>query len=77
MKDVLAIQIEIGSRNVEATSFGNLGTVFQSLGKYDKAQELLEKALAIEIEIGNRDGEGGSYGKIGTLFRSLGKYDKA
>ena len=38
LKEVLAIQIEIGSRNVEATSFGNLGTVFQSLGKYDKAQ---------------------------------------
>ena len=64
MKEVLAIQIEIGSRNVEATSFGNLGTVFQSLGKYDKAQEFLEKALDIKIEIGNRDGEATSYRKI-------------
>ena len=64
MKEVLAIQIEIGSRNVEATSFGNLGTVFQLLGKYDKAQEFLEKALDIKIEIGNRDGEATSYRKI-------------
>ena len=67
MKDVLAIQIEIGSRNVEATSFGNLGTVFQSLGKYDKAQELLEKALAINIETGERNGEATTYGNR-TLF---------
>ena len=53
----LAIRIEIGDRDGEAKSCGNLGTLFQSLCQYDKAREYQEKALAIKIEIGDRDGE--------------------
>ena len=41
----------------EAKSYGNLGTVFQSLGQYDRAREYQEKALAIKTEVGVRDGE--------------------
>ena len=48
--------------------YGNLGTVFISLGQYDKAKEHLEKALAVQIEIGNKEGEATSYGNLGTVF---------
>ncbi|XP_066016680.1 tetratricopeptide repeat protein 28-like [Pocillopora verrucosa] len=65
------------NRHGEASSYGNLGTLFRSLGQYDKAREFQEKALAINIEIGDRDGEATSYGNLGTLFQSLGQYDKA
>ena len=51
------METEIDDRNEEATTYGNLGNVFQSLGQYDKAREYLEKALAMETEIGDRDGE--------------------
>ena len=61
----------------EAADYGNLGTVFQSLGQYDKAKEYLEKALAIRIQIGDKKGEASSYGNLGTVFQSLGQYDKA
>nr|XP_058951789.1 tetratricopeptide repeat protein 28-like [Pocillopora verrucosa] len=73
----LPIQIEIGDRHEEARVYRSLGTVFRSLGKYDKAREYLEKALAIQIEIGDRNGEARVYGSLGTVFQSLGKYDKA
>ena len=45
------IQTQIGDKDGAATSYGNLGTVFISLGQYDKAVEYLEKALAIKIQI--------------------------
>ena len=48
LEKALAIQIEIGNRDGEATSYGKIGTLFRSLGKYDKAWEYLEKALAIK-----------------------------
>ncbi|PFX24780.1 Tetratricopeptide repeat protein 28, partial [Stylophora pistillata] len=66
-----------GDAQGEAVSYGNLGVLFQVLGKYDKAREYQEKALAITIEIGNREAQAASYGNLGTLLRSLGKYDKA
>ena len=44
-----------------ATCYGNLGTVFQSLGEYVKAKEYQEKALAINIEIGHKAGEAKEY----------------
>ena len=65
------------SQSAATASYGNLGTLFRSLGQYDKAREYQEKALAIRIEIGDRDGEATSYGNLGTLFQSLGQYDKA
>ena len=38
----------------EAGSYGNLGTVYQSVGEYKKAMEHLQKSLAIEKEIGDK-----------------------
>ncbi|KAK2568800.1 hypothetical protein P5673_006826 [Acropora cervicornis] len=47
----LSFRIQIDDKEGEASSNGNLGTVFLSLGKYDKAKEYLEKALAIKKEM--------------------------
>ena len=59
---------------MEATCYGNLGGVYESVGEYGKAEEYERKALAIRKEIGDREGEATSYGNLGTLFRSLGKH---
>ena len=60
----------------EGIWYGNLATVFKSLGEYVKAREYYEKALAISVEIGDKKGEGTMYG-LGTVFQSLGEYVKA
>ena len=52
----------------EASSYGILRPVFQSIGEYDKAKEYLEKALAIGIQIGDLNGEARSYGNLWTVF---------
>ena len=44
LQKALVIKSEIGDREGEATAYGNLGTVFHSLGQYDKAIEYLQKA---------------------------------
>ena len=51
--------------------------MFQSLGKYEKTREYLEKAPVIQIKIGDRNGEATSYWSLGIMIKSLGNYDKA
>ena len=61
----------------EVSSYENLGTVFISLGEYDKAKEYLEKALAIKTRIVDKQGEAAIYSNLGTVFVLLREYDKA
>ena len=61
----------------EVSSYENLGTVFISLGEYDKAKEYLEKALAIKTRIVDKQGEAAIYSNLGTVFKRLREYDKA
>ena len=71
------IRKEIGDKEGEASAYGNLGSVFQSVGQYTKAEEYLQKALVIRKEIGDKKGEASAYGNLGTVFQSIGQYTKA
>ena len=62
---------------MEASAYRNLGTVFQSVGEYAKAQEYLMRALSMTIEISDKSGEASAYGNLGILFQSLGDYATA
>ena len=66
----------LGDKNGGASCYGNLRTVFHSLGEYGKAKEYLEKALAIRKEIHDKNGVASSHGNLGTMFLSLGEYVK-
>ena len=63
--------------NEEAACYGSLGTIYQSVGEYEKAREHLEKSIAIHKEIRDRNGEAYCYGSLGTVYISLGEYKKA
>ena len=68
----LAITVEIDDRPGEASCYGILGTVSQSLGEYDKARQYFEKGLKIRKESGDRAGEAELYFNLGRLLcRSL------
>ncbi len=73
----LAISREIGNRQGEGISLGNLGSAYNNLGEYRKAIEYHEQYLAISREIGNREGEGISLGRLGNAYNRLGEYQKA
>ena len=45
--------------------------MFQSLGKYIKAKEYLEKAISITKESGDRDIEASSHGNLGTVLERI------
>ncbi|CAH3161415.1 unnamed protein product, partial [Porites evermanni] len=66
-----------GNNRRVGTCYGNLGTVFLSVGQYTKAEEYLQKALVIRKEIGDKEGEAADYGNLGTVFQSVGQYTKA
>ena len=63
------IKQEIGEKKGEASAYGNLGTVFLSVGQYSKAEEYLQKALTIKEDIGDKSGVGSSYLNLGKLCR--------
>ncbi|CAH3182452.1 unnamed protein product [Porites evermanni] len=73
----LSIMIEAGNNRGVGACYGNLGTVFKSVGQYTKAEEYLQKALMIKKEIGDKQGEASAYGNLGTVFQSVGQYTKA
>ncbi len=62
-----------------ATSYNNIGYVFDSMGDYPKALEYYQKALAIcEKVLGEEHpSTATSYNNIGYVFDSMGDYPKA
>nr|XP_058968926.1 G-protein-signaling modulator 1-like [Pocillopora verrucosa] len=68
LEKALTIAIEIGDRQRQGASNGNLG---------NKAKECHERALAIAITIGDRRGEGKFSGDLGNVLITLGEYQKA
>ena len=75
LQKALVIKTEIGDRKGEATCYGNLGAVFNSLGQYDKAKEYLQKALLISTGIGAEEGEAANLANLGTVFSIVGDYE--
>ncbi|GCA83308.1 photosystem I assembly protein Ycf3 [Microcystis aeruginosa NIES-2522] len=67
---------EIGDRQWETNSLGNLGNAYQSLGQYQKAIGYYQQSLAIARELGDRRGEAYSLGNLGAAYLSLGQYQK-
>jgi CHAT domain-containing protein/tetratricopeptide (TPR) repeat protein len=62
-----------------ATSYNNLGSLYQAMGDYGKAEPLLEKALTIDKEVlGERHpGTATDYNNLGALYWDTGDYGKA
>ena len=71
------ISKEIGDKHGETSAYGSLGTVFQYVGQYTKAEKYLKKALMISKEIGDKHGEAYAYGNLGTVFKFVGQYANA
>ena len=68
---------EIGSRDIEASGYRNLGDLSRGLGDYDKAKEYLEQAVLITEQIADINGVVASYVMLGTTLHFLGDYSKA
>ena len=62
-----------------ATIWNNLGLVWYSLGKHEKAIEYYEKALKSDLKTYGPDhlDVAIDWNNMGTAWKALGKYDKA
>ena len=60
-----------------ATTLGNIGLVYDTLGDYAKALATQERALAAKEALGDRAGAATTLGNIGLVYHSLGDYTRA
>ncbi len=59
---------EVGDREGEGTTYGNLGNAYDSLWDFSRAIEYRTQWLAIAKEVGDREGEGRAYGGLGNAY---------
>ena len=57
---------EIGNKDAERISLGNLGLAYQHLSDFKKAIEFHQLALKIAKDTGNKDQEGAIYNNLGV-----------
>ena len=70
-QQALKIYQEIGDRNGEAKSIGNIGFTYENLKQYQRAIEYYEQALVIWRELGDHEREAISLGSLGLVYSSL------
>ncbi len=68
---------EIGNRQGEAASLGNLGIIANTRGDLAEAERFHRECMAIMREIGNRYGEAGSLNNLGNIAQTRGDLAEA
>jgi len=66
-----------GDKGSEAYTLNNIGLVYNSLGKKQKALEFFNQALPLLRAVGDRGGEAITLNNIGGVYDSLGEKQKA
>jgi tetratricopeptide (TPR) repeat protein len=69
----LEITRQIGDRKGEASSLGNLGNAYQSLGEYQRAIDFHQQSLEITRQIGDRRGEALTLQNLGVAYQKSGR----
>jgi len=67
----------VDDRAGEGRAYGNLGNVYQTLGKFHEAIEYHSESLSIAKEVGDRASEGSACCNLGKAFLSLRKIEDA
>jgi len=68
---------EIGDRQGEGVTLGNLGNAYADLGQVEEAIASYTQALEIAREIGDRRNEGNWLGNLGNAYAALGQVKEA
>lgn len=76
-QSALEIYRDTGNRKGEASSLGNLGLTYGSLGEYQRAIDFQQQSLLIKREIGDRQGEANSIGNLCNAWKSQNRPEVA
>lgn len=60
-----------------ASSYNNIGLIYEKQGDYDKAIEYHLQSKQIKQDMGDKQGMAASYNNIGILYKNRSKFDKA
>ena len=77
LKASISAAQEIGDRQGEGVSLGNLGLAYYGLGEISNAIEFFEQALVIARQTADRRNEGNWLGDLGIAHAGFGKTHKA
>lgn len=66
-----------GFKVLEAKANNNIGSVYRSLGDFEKAIKFHQQALNIAIDTGDKSTQGGTYNLLGKVHFSTGDYKSA
>jgi CHAT domain-containing protein len=67
----------VGDRTVEASTFNNIGSVYDALGEKQKALEYYSQSLPLRRAVGDRAGEASTLSNIGSVYHDQGKLELA
>ena len=73
----LAAARRLEDRAYEASTLGNLGLAYWSLGEVQQAIQSYEQHLTITRDLGDRRGEGNALGNLGVVYTQLGESRQA
>jgi tetratricopeptide (TPR) repeat protein len=76
-KNALTIYQKIENKKKIASTFNNIGIIYDRKGEYEKALEYLLKSLKIQESRGDRIEIAKNYLNIGLLHMRIGNYEKA
>ena len=64
---------ELGSRGLEGNVLDNLARTYQSMGRYDEAQQRCEEALVARRDAADRYGEAETLDCLGQIHQAVGR----
>lgn len=76
-KEALKIKVQLENRSGEASSLGQLGNLYERLGRLEESVRFSRQAAAIHGEIGDLATEGVSRSNLALTLIALGRYDEA
>ncbi len=68
---------ELGSQDGMATSYGNLGLIYEARSDLNRAEDMQLKSLKLGKELGSKVGMARAYGNLGIIHWSRGDIDSA
>jgi tetratricopeptide (TPR) repeat protein len=67
----------LDDRSSKSNHLGNLGIVYNEIGRVDLAEGCFREALLLAIESGNHKHEASQLGNLGMLFAQSGRFEQA
>jgi tetratricopeptide (TPR) repeat protein len=73
----LETEEKAGNRDGMADAYGNLGTIYLTLGHLDQAEEMFKKCLKLEEALADKEGMASDYGYLGTIYQMRNDLEQA